>query len=71
MPKDLKGEAKLLCAAQSAEALLKAVTSLNDVGAFRFLKNTYGAVWQISGLPPLPWDLRITSSTMAEQLLAR
>lgn len=37
-------------------------------GAWRAMRNTYGAAWQLSGLPAPPWDFRITGS---EQLVAR
>lgn len=30
-----------------------------------------GAVWQVSGLLPLPWDLRITNANTSEQLVAQ
>lgn len=56
---------------QSAQALETAITSASKTGTFRLMKDDYGGVWQMSGLPPLPWDLRITSATKAERLLAR
>ena len=37
-------------------------------GAWQSMRNTYGAAWQLSGLPAPPWDFRITGS---EQLVAR
>ena len=56
----------LLAQANNATQL---VTSSNS--SWLPLANTYGANWQLSGLPPPPWDLRITGGSRGEQLIAR
>ena len=54
---------------QSGSAITQAVT---DVDASWWpLTNAYGAIWQMSGLPSFPWDMRISSAAKPEQLIAR